>query len=456
MRFRNGFASAVLAGAVGAAGTAGAIGAVGVMAAGPALAQAVEARPDVGEKPKAVEAKGLTPYPLFGSTGQVTSGTSFNPAISVIPEFFYFTDGSRGSSYSLLAGAEGFAASPPGEGRNPKRGFNLGETELVLSAAADPYFDATAIFSFAPDGVSVEEAYARTRSLPWGLTLKAGKFYSGIGYANSQHPHQWDFFDQSLPYLLLLGGAVNEAGVQATWLPKAPFYLLVGAEALQGTNAGLANVVAGPGTPPGVPDRAGPRLFTGFVRMSPDIGYADALQVGAWYAWSSQQQEAPADHPGLVLDGTAWAVGVNAVFKHDAGQPLGKGNFTLQAEYLYRQKELSAAAAPAPGDLGTPTSSRQDGAYFQGTFTFAPRWTANARWDAVGLVNRLDVGDSSASYRATSRLSGALVFNPTEFSRIRAQYSHASIAVPGGGRETADQLVLQLQLSLGVHGSHSF
>lgn len=406
--------------------------------------------------PGPVEAKGLTPVPIFGSTGQVTSGTTFNPSISVIPEFFYFTDGSRGASYALLNGAEGFASSPPGEGRDPKRGFNLGETELVLSAVADPYFDATAIFSFAPDGVSVEEAYARTRGLPGGLTLKAGKFYSGIGYVNAQHPHQWDFFDQNLPYLLLLGGAVNEAGLQLTWLPKAPVYLLVGAEALQGTNAGLANVVAGAGTPPEVPDRAGPRLFTGFVRMSPDLGYADALQVGAWYAYSSQQQEAPPDHPGLVLDGTAWAAGVNAVFKHDAGQPLGKGNFTLQAEYVYRRKELSAVVAPSPDDLGTATSSSQDGAYVQGTFTFAPRWTVNARWDAAGLVNDLSVGDATASYRVTSRITGAVVFNPTEFSRIRAQYARASIASPGGGRETTDQFVVQLQISLGVHGAHTF
>jgi hypothetical protein len=428
------------------------------LASHPAAAQAEKApaAPPDPASPGPVEAKGLTPLPLFGSTGQVTSGTTFNPSISVIPEFFYFTDGSRGASYSLLQGAEGFAASPPGEGRAPKRGFNLGETEVVLSAVADPYFDATAILSFAQDGVSVEEAYARTRSLPGGLALKAGKFYSGIGYVNSQHPHQWDFFDQNLPYLLLLGGAVNEAGLQVTWLPKAPVYLLVGAEALEGTNAGLANVVAGTGTPPEVPDRAGPRLFTGFVRISPDIGYADALQVGAWYAHSSQQQESPADHPGLVLDGTAWATGVNAIFKHDAGRPLGKGNFTLQAEYVYRRKDLSAVVAPAPENVGTATSSSQSGAYVQGTCTFAPRWTVNARWDAVGLTNDASVGDAGASLRSTSRISGALVFNPTEFSRIRAQYSRASIAMPGGGRETTDQLVLQLQISLGVHGAHTF
>ena len=414
------------------------------------------------KSPGPVVEKGLTPYPLFGSTAQVTSGTAFNPAISVIPEFIYFSDDKAGKSASLLLGAEGFDQSPVGGGRDLSRGFNLGETELAISAVADPYFDATAIFSFAPDGVSVEEAFARTRRLPWGLTLKAGKFYSGIGYANEQHPHQWAFLDQSLPYAFLLGGGVNEPGVQLTWLPKASFYLLFGAEALQGTNAGLSNVVSDPSGALGLPDRAGPRLFTGFVRMSPDIGYDDALQLGAWYAYSSQQQELrdvpPPELLGTptALDGTAWAAGLDVVFKHDAGRTRGAGSFTLQAEYVFRQKDLAVVSSADPGAVGSTEALRQDGLTVQGVYGFAPRWTVNARWDAVGLVNKVDAGDLAESLRATSRVSAAIVFDPTEFSRLRAQYSYGSVALPGGERQTYSQFALQMQLSLGVHGSHKF
>jgi hypothetical protein len=403
-----------------------------------------------------VETKGLTPYPLFGSTDRVTSGTSFNPAISVIPEFFYYHDDRGGRGNTLPFEAAGFAGTPRGEGRDLPRGFSLGETELAISASADPYFDATAIFSFAPDGVSVEEAYLRTRRLPFGLSLKAGQFYSGIGYANEQHSHQWDFYDQNLPYQLLLGGGINQAGVQLTWLPRTPVYLLFGVEALQGTNEGIANVAVDPGGALSLPDRAGPRLFTGFFRISPDVGYSDALQLGGWLAYSSQHQEIGDLAGPVAWDGTAWAAGADAVFKHDAGHFGGRGNFTLRAEYIYRKKDLSAVSTGGETPAGTPRVDQQDGLNVEATWGLASRWTLNARFDAVGLTNDVTTAGLRESFRSSSRLSAALVFNPTEFSRIRAQYERGDLALPGGDRETYNQFALQVQLSLGVHGAHKF
>lgn len=431
MRFRDVLLPAVLA---------------GVMAAGPAAAQ----------EAKGVETKGLAPYDLLGSTASVTSGSAFNPAISVIPEFFYYTDDRRGTANAFPLEAEGFAGTPQGESRVFSRGFNLGETELSLSASADPYFDATAIFSFAPDGVAVEEAFARTRSLPGGLALKAGKFYSGIGYLNEQHPHQWDFYDRPLAYQALLGGQVNEAGVQLTWLPRGRVYLLFGAEALQGNGPGISNVVPDPGGTLGTGDRAGPRLFTAFVRLAPDVGYSDALQVGAWYARSLQQQETSTLFGTSALDGTAWATGLSAVFKHDAGRQGGARSWQLQGEYLYRAKSLEVVSAGDPLAAGTPVDSRQDGLYVQGTYGFAPRWTASARWDLLGLVNVVDTRDAEDRLRSTSRVSAGIVYNPTEFSRIRVQYTWGSVPLAGEERQTCNQFALQLQLSVGVHGAHRF
>jgi hypothetical protein len=46
-------------------------------------------------------------------------------------------------------------------------------------------------------------------------------------------------------------------------------------------------------------------------------------------------------------------------------------------------------------------------------------------------------------------------FNPTEFSRLRAQYEYASIPL-NGVRQTCNQFFLQFQVSLGVHGAHKF
>ncbi len=402
-----------------------------------------------------VEPKGLVPLDVgsIGSTGQVTSGTSFNPSISVIPEGIYYADDSSGGALGLVPEADGFAGTPTGEGRDLARGFILGETEFTFSGAVDPYFDVTAIASVSGDGISLEEAYARTRRFPAGLALKAGKFYSAVGYANRQHPHQWDFVDQSLPYAMLLGGAVNDVGVQVTYLPKTPFYVQVGAEALQGENPGVANVL-GPGVDPALSDEAGPRLFTGFAKVAPNVGLDDALQIGVSGGYSSQHQEETVTG---YAQGTAWFAGTDWVFKHDASGTGGKGSFVLSAEYLYREKRLNVAASPDEASVGTPWRARQDGLTVSGVWGFVPRWTLNLRYDAVGVLANDVARDplGSTSYDASRRVSAALTFNPTEFSRIRAQVNRGDVPI-GGERRRFVQLFLQYQLSLGAHGAHAF
>ena len=68
------------------------------------------------------------------------------------------------------------------------------------------------------------------------------------------------------------------------------------------------------------------------------------------------------------------------------------------------------------------------------------------------LAPRPKSGSPKAS---SSRFTAALTFNPTEFSRLRAQYENATIRVDGG-KETWGRFLLQLQLSLGAHGAHAF
>jgi hypothetical protein len=55
---------------------------------------------------------------------------------------------------------------------------------------------------------------------------------------------------------------------------------------------------------------------------------------------------------------------------------------------------------------------------------------------------------------AATRYSANVTFNPTEFSRLRAQYNYAHI--PGSSRTWFHQVYVQVQMSLGVHGSHAF
>ncbi len=419
------------------------------------------------KEPGPVEPAGLVPksFPLFGSSGQVSSGTSFNPSITVIPDVVYARDDVRGGAGELLEEADGFhgahAADEHGHG-GLEQGFNLRETELAFTASVDAYFDVQALFALSEEGIEAEEVFFQTRRLPFGLQLKGGKLLSGIGYANAHHPHQWDFADQNLAYELLLGGhGLNEKGLQLTWVPRLPFYLKLGAELLQGENEKLANHPGdlelqdlGEGDAPRVlSGKSGPRLFTGFVKLGPDLGYSSALQVGASFASSRSHQEVHDEDadgiPDEVLEGTATLWGVDAVWKYDSPRPYGAGDLVLQAEYLRRKKELDLV-----GTAGTAVS-RQDGAYLQAVYGLLPRLQLGARWDMGGLTNETVLAGEKTAWGSSRRLTAALTFNPTEYSRVRAQYESASIRVDGE-KETWGRFLLQLQLSLGAHGAHAF
>jgi hypothetical protein len=327
----------------------------------------------------------------------------------------------------------------------------------------DPYFDVWTIFAVADGEIEVEEGYVLTRKFLPGLQLKFGKFYSGFGYVNKQHPHQWDFVDQNLPYEALLAGGLNEAGVQLTWLPNLPFYTLFGVEALQGGNEGFASQLGGEASP-FFGEKPGPRLFTGFLKIAPNVGYSNALQIGASYAYSRQHQELHAGEfdadgqelPEQAFQGNAKVMGLDLVWKYDSSRQYGKGDLTVQAEYLRRVKDLDLVAVGGePLEGAVPTKSTQDGLYAQAVYGILPRWTVGLRFDTIGLTNEVSGGGQSESFSPSRRYSADLTFNPTEFSRLRVQYARGDFAV-GGARESYNQVYVQFQMSLGAHGAHKF
>lgn len=403
---------------------------------------------------------GLGTYNVLGDSGQVGSGTSFNPQISVIPDGVYYNDDLDGAAGEIASEADGFHAHGGSEG-GLERGFNLRETEISFSGAVDPYFDVWAIFAVADGTIEVEEGYVLTRKFIPGMQLKFGKFYSGIGYMNRQHPHQWDFVDQALPYAAIFGGALNETGVQLTWLPNLPTYVQLGVETLQGGNDRIARQIGESDETPWFSSKAGPRLFTGFARVSPDVGYSHTLQVGASYGYSSQHQELrDEDSDGVAdeaLQGHAQFVVAEAVWQYDSPRQHGKGDLKLQAEYLYRTTDLAVvgeAGEPVAG-AGGAVKLTQDGLYAQAVYGLFSRWTVGLRFDTIGLTNSIESGGESASLPASRRYTADLTFNPTEFSRLRAQYARGAFEV-GGVTETFNQLYVQFQMSLGAHGAHTF
>ncbi len=473
------------------------------------LAQAErEAAASARQRAEAAESKPMTatlihPAPSAGTAGgfgALTSGTAFNPQISVILDGNYYHDGIDGEGAALV----GEAFQPSGGGHDnghdhggeedghahgmTSNGFNFRSAEIAFSATVDPYFDASAYLSVGGDGnVDLEEGWFQTRSLPFGIKIKGGKFLSDFGYVNKQHPHQWDFVDQNLAYLNLLGDhGLQDTGLQVTWLPDLPVYTLFGFEALQGDQEVFGTTLSEDEQDIlGLDDTEdGPRLWTAFAKVSPDIGESHALQLGVSYAHSGQQQEASLQEilleqevhgeeehghallaSGLEGDADLW--GVDLVYKYDSDAPYGKGDLKLQTEYLRSIKDTRVRSASlideetgevlgsATGLIGSTRKFTTDGLYAQAIYGFAPKWTAGLRYDVLGLTNEVS-GGVSADFGSSDRWTLDLTWNFSEFSRLRAQYARNDILVTENERERFDAFYLQFLMSLGAHGAHAF
>lgn len=408
--------------------------------------------------PAVAMAESATPEP-----GQGTRSSAFNPAISVILDAGYYHENKDEPWHEAIGELPGFAFSHAHDdghdhGHGPEDGFNLFHAEVMFSASVDNLFDAALNLGVDEDGIEIEEAYGMTRNLPAGLQLKLGKFYSGIGYLNSQHAHAWDFADLALPYRLMFGDhGLNEKGVQLTWNPATTHYSLFGLEVLQGENALLANQEQGDDFDHGSASRVtGPRMLTAFAKFGPDLGHDHALQMGV-FGGRSRINRVLDEHGGdeELYEGKPWFVGTDWVYKHDAGGYQGQGSLSLQAEYIYRVFDRKLVAGPDADELGERVKDTQDALYVQGVYGIAPRWRTGLRYEVAGITNKHEHDGHAEDSGRSTRVTANLTWQPSEFSKLRLQASQGSLALEDG-RDDFRQVYLQYQLSLGAHGAHRF
>ncbi len=141
-------------------------------------------------------------------------------------------------------------------------------------------------------------------------------------------------------------------------------------------------------------------------------------------------------------------MGIEAVWKWKPSKYRG---LTLQGEYLYLRQDGKLEDSSTCESL----RRRQDGLYIQGLYQFSRRWRIGARYDMLELFAdtfkkagiQQDLG--STPWRAT----GTLEFNPTEFSRIRLQYTHDRSS---RDESRNDEVFLQFIFGIGAHAAHAF
>jgi hypothetical protein len=361
--------------------------------------------------------------------------------------------------------AKDIEALQPG-GHDPKqRGFTIQNLETTFEGKVDPYFrgQANIVLQIDADGETVieaEEAYLESMSLPWNLQLKAGQFFTEFGRLNPTHPHTWDFADQPLVNGRFLGeDGLRNPGARLSWLTPTPFYSEL-YFAIQNSHGETAHSFRS--------DHAGELFLGRFDDTGRVKAFNDLLFVPRYLASFNLS-----DEQTIVLGGSAafgpnasgrnadtQIYGVDAFWKwkpvnHHAGFPF----VTWQTEAMLRRYEAARFVGDVDDD-GTddvvPRENLHDwGMYSQLSYGFHKGWVASLRGDYVarsgrGKYERMFGDDADRDTRW--RVSPALTWFPSEFSKIRLQYNHDHRQHIGEDHS----IWLQMEFLLGSHAAHKF
>ncbi len=371
---------------------------------------------------------------------RTASASAFNPAVGVILNGTYGRLSQDPATYVL----PGFALGPetgPGD-----RGFSLGESEMNLNANIDDKFFGNLTFTVLPDNTAhVEEAFIRTIGLQQGLTLKAGRFFSGIGYLNEQHAHVWDFVDAPLPYRAMLANQLGDDGIQLRWLaPVESFLTEFGVEALRGDRF-----------PSGGAAIKGTGARSVFVHVGGDVGVNNSWRAGLSHLNAHAQDRKTGDETSPdSFTGKSDLNIADVVWKWAPNGNATVTNFKLQAEYFQRAEKGSFTSGSG-AVTDAPIDGNQSGWYTQAVYQFMPRWRAGLRYDEVkadAVPAELQATVLDPRGYKPKRESAMIDFSNSEFSRVRLQYNRDQ------SRPDAvdNQFFVQYIMSIGAHGAHQF
>lgn len=360
-----------------------------------------------------------------GSSG---NANAFNPAISIILNGSY-------SHHSLDPDAYVRAGFPlVGEGAPSANGFSLGESELSFAANIDDklygQLTLTAHSEDGQDHVGVEEAFIDTTTLPYGLSLRAGRFYSNIGYLNSHHAHTDNFFDRPLAYQAFLGNQYGDDGVQLRWIAPTALFLEFGGEVFRGDNY-----------PAGGAQHGGLGARTLFAHVGGDAGVENEWLAGV----SVLKTRAKGTEDGFSGNGTLYVA--DGTWKWAPQGNFKDGGVTVRGEYFLDDRDGRYIDPVDPANTSS-WNGRRRGAYLEGVYRFNRTWDIGYRYDRLWA----DANGPYASAFDPDRHSVELTWRNSEFSLVRLQLSHDK----PNPANTDNAITVQYQTSLGAHGAHKF
>jgi hypothetical protein len=298
----------------------------------------------------------------------------------------------------------------------------------------------------------LEETYLETRSLPWNLQVRGGQYFTEFGRLNPTHPHTWDFVDQPLVNGRFFGeDGLRNPGARVSWLAPTPFYseLFLSVQNSQGETAFSFR---------------DEHEEAGFLFGRPAVetsvkGFGDLIYAPRYAASFNLSDES------TIVAGASGAFGPNASGSKTDTQIYGLDLFykwkprwqskgfpfvSWQTEAMYRRYEAGAFAGDVDHPALAAETLRDWGLYSQVNWGFRRGWVGSLRGDYVtgetGLLNP----DPDRDRRW--RISPALTWYPSEFSKIRLQYNYDDREHIG----TDHSVWLQFEFLLGTHAAHKF
>jgi hypothetical protein len=391
-----------------------------------------------GARLEASEAVELAEQTAIDLSSGTSAANTFNPSIGAILGGRY-ADVGRG--WEEIPGFQ-----PAGEIGTGESGFGLGEAEINLKANVDAkYFGNVTVGLHEDEGaveVELEEAWVQTMDLPAGISVTGGRFFSASGYLNGFHFHADDFADRPLPYQAFFGGRHSVDGIQARWVAPTSLLVEIGTEFdWGGSFPATANAETSAGS------------WTAFTKIGGDIGDSHSWQFGLSHTKSDATDRGGAHAHAVeggedieeLFSGDSDLTVADFVWKWAPDGNTAATNFKLQGEYFRRSENGLFGDVNYDGD--------QDGWYLQGVWQFRPLWRVGLRHDVVDTDNGLSVAGTELEDpgRDAYRNSLMLDWSPSEFSRIRMQYTSDRVFA-----NSDNQWYLQYIMSLGAHGAHQF
>lgn len=323
-------------------------------------------------------------------------GRVFNPDMSVIANFL---------------GVAGKNAN------NTDPAMSLSEVEVSLQAVVDPYARADFFLSATPGGLSVEEGFITFTALPGDFQMKVGKLRAQFGKVNAQHTHALPYADRPLVSQNLVGGedGIDDSGISVSRLiPAGGLFLEATGEVFSGTSGVFQS-----------PQRS--KLnYVGRLRAYRDITEGSNIDLGASAAFGPTN---------IGPEANKTLFGIDATFHY---RPLRRAIYTkfqARTELIWSRQDAA---------VSTGVQQKSFGWYALAEYQFARRWYSGVRVDRSARALDMTLTDSGQS--------AFLTYWPSEFSQIRGQYRRTKYAEGLTGNE----VLFQINFSIGAHGAHVF